>query len=95
MRIGIGFILARAKTTRHAQEDLKPSWMWNEKTLEQWDIEIAGLQRMQEAFSTAEFNRNSTRAALDAGLQDFRAVGVFLRGGKRARRIGVMSAIVA
>jgi hypothetical protein len=70
MRIGIGFILARAKTTRHAQEDLKPSWMWNEKTLEQWDLEIAGLQRMQEAFSTAEFSRNSARAALDADLQD-------------------------
>ena len=70
MRIGIGFILDRAKTTRHAQEDLKFSWMWNEKTLEQWDNEIAGLQRMQEAFSTAEFSRNSTRAALDADLQD-------------------------
>jgi hypothetical protein len=70
MRIGIGFILDRAKTTRHAQEDLKPSWMWNEKTLEQWDNEISDLQRMQEAFSTAEFSRNSTRGALDSDLQD-------------------------
>jgi hypothetical protein len=70
MRIGIGFILARAITTRHAQEDLKPSWMWNEKTLEQWDSEIEDLQRMQETCSTAVFNRNSTRAALNADLQD-------------------------
>ena len=70
MRIGIGFILVRATTTRHAQEDLKCSWMWNEKTLEQWDNEIAGLQKMQEALSTAEFSRNSIRAELDSDLQD-------------------------
>jgi hypothetical protein len=70
MRIGIGFILDRAKTTRHVQEDLKPSWMWKERTLEQWDNEISGLQRMQEEFSAAEFSRNSTRAALDTNLQD-------------------------
>jgi hypothetical protein len=44
--------------------------MWNEKIFEQWDNEIADLQRMQEVFSAAEFSRNSTRTALDADLQD-------------------------
>jgi hypothetical protein len=32
MSKGIDLIVERAKTTRHAQEDLKPSWMWNEAT---------------------------------------------------------------
>jgi hypothetical protein len=72
MGAGIHIIIVRAKTTRHAQEDLKSSWIWNEKTLEQWDNEIAELQRMQETCSSAKFVRNSARAALDAGLQEMR-----------------------
>ena len=68
MKSGINIIIARAKTTRHAQEDLKSSWIWNEMTLDQWDNEIADLQRMQEICSSAKFARNSARAALDAGL---------------------------
>jgi hypothetical protein len=47
MRMGIDFIITRAKTTRHAQEDLKFSWMWNEMNLDQWDNQIAELQRTQ------------------------------------------------
>jgi hypothetical protein len=70
MRAGINFIITRAKTTRHAQEDLKSIWIWNERTLDQWDNEIADLQRMQETCSSAKFARNSARAALDAGLQE-------------------------
>jgi hypothetical protein len=70
MRIGNDFILMRAKITRHVQSDIKASWMWSEKTLEQWDHEIAGLQRMQEIFSEAGYMRNSTRAELDAALKD-------------------------
>jgi hypothetical protein len=70
MKTGVSFIVTRAKTTRHAQEDLKSSWMWNETSLDQWDNEIADLQRMQEICSSAEFTRNSARAALDAGLQE-------------------------
>jgi hypothetical protein len=70
MRAGIDFIITRATTTRHAQEDLKSSWMWNEMTLDQWDNEIADLQRMREICSSAVFARNSARAALDAGLQE-------------------------
>ena len=56
--------------TRHAQEDLKAVWMWNESTLDQWDSQIADLDRTQEIFSSASFARNSARAALDAGLQE-------------------------
>ena len=72
MKTRISFIITRAKTTRHAQEDLKSSWMWNEMTLDQWDSEIADLQRMGEICSSAKFTRNSARAALDAGLQEMR-----------------------
>jgi hypothetical protein len=70
MRAGISYIITRAKTTRHAQEDLKSSWMWNETTLDQWDNEIVDLQRMQEICSSTKFTRNSARAALNAGLQE-------------------------
>jgi hypothetical protein len=70
MKTGIDFIITRAKTTRHAQEDLKSIWTWNERTLDQWDNEIADLQRIQEICSSAKFARNSARAALDAGLQE-------------------------
>ena len=65
-----GINIARAKSTRHAQEDLKSSWIWNEMTLDQWDNEIADLQRMQEICSSAKFARNSARAALDTGLEE-------------------------
>jgi hypothetical protein len=70
MKSRITIIIARAKTTRHAQEDLKSGWTWNEMTLDQWDNEIADLQRMQEICSSAKFTRNSMRAALDADLQE-------------------------
>jgi hypothetical protein len=70
MRATINFIITRAKTTRHAQEDLKSGWTWNEMTLEQWDNTIADLQRMQEICSSAKFALNSARAALDADLQE-------------------------
>jgi hypothetical protein len=70
MRTGINFTITRAKTTRHAQEDLKSIWLWNERTLDQWDNEIADLQRIQEICSSARFARNSARAALDASLQE-------------------------
>jgi hypothetical protein len=64
MKSGIATIIARAKITRHTQEDLKSSWIWNEMTLDQWDNEIADLQRMQEMCSSAKFARDSSRAAL-------------------------------
>jgi hypothetical protein len=70
MKIHVDSIITRAKTTRHAQEDLKSSKTWNEKTLDQWDNDIADLQKTQQVYSTAEFTRNSTRAALDAALQE-------------------------
>jgi hypothetical protein len=72
MSKGIDLIVARAETTRHAQEDLKPSWMWNEATLDQWDKEIAEVQGLQQICSSARFTRNKARAALDAGLQEIR-----------------------
>jgi hypothetical protein len=70
MRAGIDLIVKRAKITRHAQEDLKASWIWNEATLDQWDKEIADVQGMQKICSSARFARNSARAALDASLQE-------------------------
>ena len=70
MKTRISFIITRAKTTRHAQENLKSSWMWNEMTLDQWDNEIANLQRLAEICSSARFTRNGARAALDASMQE-------------------------
>lgn len=70
MRSGINAVICRALTTRHAQEDVQSSWIWNEKSLEQWDNEIVDIQRAREVCSAAKFNRNSTRAALDAKLGD-------------------------
>ena len=72
MKAANPLIITRAKTTRHAQENLKSVWVWNERTLDQWDSEIADLQRIQEVCSSARFARNSARAALDAGLQEMR-----------------------
>jgi hypothetical protein len=70
MKTSIELIINRSKATRHVQESIQSSWKWNEKTLEQWDNEISGLEKMQDACSTAKFTLNSARAALDAGLQD-------------------------
>ena len=70
MRTAVKCVITRARTTRHAQEALKTKWIWNEKTLDQWDSDIADLQRMQEQCSSAKFTKNSARAALDAGLEE-------------------------
>jgi len=72
MKKEINLVVTRAKTTRHAQEDLKSIWIWNERTLYQWDNEIADLQKIQELCSSAKFDRNSARAALDDGMQEMR-----------------------
>jgi hypothetical protein len=70
MRTGIELILTRAKATRHAQESIKAGWVWEEKTPEQWDGDIDSLEKLQEVLSTAEIDRNTTRAALDTALLD-------------------------
>jgi hypothetical protein len=70
MRTGIDLIVKRAKTTRHAQDDLKARWMWSEANLDQWDKEIADIEGLQIICSSARFARNSARAALDASLEE-------------------------
>jgi hypothetical protein len=49
MRVRIDHIPTRAKHMRPVQKDLKSRWMWNEKTLDPWDQEIAGLQRVSDS----------------------------------------------
>jgi hypothetical protein len=44
--------------------------VWSEKSLAQWDSDIAGIRKMQETCMTTEVIRTGARAALDSGLQD-------------------------
>jgi len=66
----ISTIVSRAEITRHTQQDIQAAWVWSEKSLAQWDSDIAGIRKMQETCMTTEVLRTGARAALDSGLQE-------------------------
>lgn len=63
------FTLDRAQKTRGAQDESKAQWLWSEKTLAQWDADIAALEKQNEtlAATTAAMlaKRGETDTALD------------------------------
>jgi hypothetical protein len=70
MAQNIEFTLQRAVATRAAQTSLSPGWVWEEKTLVQWDTSITGLETQMETETDAEAEmiakRGETDAAIDA-----------------------------
>jgi hypothetical protein len=68
----ISTIVSRAEITRHTQQDIQATWAWIEKSLAQWDRDIADIRKMQETCMTTEVIRTGARAALASSLQDMR-----------------------
>ena len=70
MAENITFTLQRAQATRAVQAAIAGSWVWEEKTILQWDADIAALIAQMETTQDAEADYLATRgtayAAIDA-----------------------------
>ena len=70
MAENIPFTLQRAQATRAVQASIAGSWVWEEKTVAQWDTAIAALITQTEAAQDAEADylakRGEAYAAIDA-----------------------------
>lgn len=68
MSKNIEFTLQRAVATRAAQVSLSPGWLWDEKTLLQWDNAITGLENQMEAETDTEAEMIAKRGETDAAI---------------------------
>ena len=66
----LDFILARAVATRAAQDSLKATWTWEEKTLQAWDADIAALRLARENDTKAETALVERRAEFHAATDE-------------------------
>ncbi len=93
----LDFILARAVATRAAQDSLKATWTWKEKTLQAWDADIAALRLAHENDTRAETalieRRAEFHAATDALHRDTMQALALLK--VRYRNDPAKSAVVA
>lgn len=64
----IDFIRQRAQATRSAQDQLAPTWVWEGKTVVQWDAEVAAFEASMQQAAAAEAERLAVRGSLDASL---------------------------
>lgn len=62
------FTLNRAQKTRDAQDEIKAKWLWSEKTLAQWDADIAALKAQNETLATTTAAMLDKRAETDTAL---------------------------
>jgi hypothetical protein len=51
--ISVDFVKTRALATRSTQASIATSWSWSKKTLAQWDADIAAIEQLITAESTA------------------------------------------
>lgn len=50
----VDFILARAQATRDVQAQIAETWLWGDKTVQQWDTDIAAVRAARNDDSAAE-----------------------------------------
>lgn len=62
------FTLDRAQKTRDAQDEIKAKWLWSEKTLAQWDADIAALTGQNETLATTTAAMLAKRGETDTAL---------------------------
>jgi len=68
MANNVAFALERALATRAAQEIIAGTWVWEEKTVAQWDTQIAAFIAQKEAEQDADAAMLAQRGTLDTGL---------------------------
>lgn len=66
----IALTLARARATRSAQNSVKDVWVWDEKTIADWDAAIADAQAGTQAVDAGEADLLARRGSLDKALDD-------------------------
>lgn len=74
MSESIDFVLQRSQATRAAQAAILLVWVWEEKTLAQWDSTIAAFILQMEAVEDADADLLGKRGDLDAGLEALRSL---------------------
>jgi len=70
MANSVEFVLKRAVATRNAQESVQPAWVWDEKTVPQWNADIKTVQTREQAVADGEARLLARRGPLDAALDD-------------------------
>lgn len=74
MSDSLDFCLQRAQATRAAQAAIILVWVWEEKSLAQWDAAIAALILQIEAVEDADADTLGKRGDLDAALDALRSL---------------------
>jgi hypothetical protein len=69
----IPFVLERAEATRNAQSEIATAWVWPEKTVLQWDADIADLKARQLAELQARVALQSQNELWDSALDEIAA----------------------
>ena len=74
MSDSIDFVLHRAQASRAAQAAIATGWVWEEKTVAQWDSGIAAFILQMEAVEDAAADALGKRGDLDAALEALRSL---------------------
>jgi hypothetical protein len=74
MSESLEFVLQRAQGTRAAQAAILLAWVWEEKTLVQWDSSIAAFVLQMEAVEDADADVLGKRGELDAAIEALRSL---------------------
>lgn len=74
MSESLDFVLQRSQATRAVQAAILLIWVWEEKTLAQWDSSIAAFVLQMEAVEDADADVLGKRGELDAALEALRSL---------------------
>lgn len=74
MSESLDFVLQRAQGTRAAQAAILLVWVWEEKTLPQWDSSIAAFVLQMEGVEDADADTLGKRGDLDAAIEALRSL---------------------
>src|ERR1043165_7692639 len=66
----IDFVLERAQATCAVQTQMAGTWVWDEKTVAQWNTEIAAVIAQKEASEDAAADMKTARGSMDGGIDD-------------------------
>ena len=87
MAKNIEFVQQRTIATRAAQVDLAAEWVWEEKTVANWDTDLTLLNTLMEAEQDAEAAMLASRGETDAALDQLHSLtGRCLRMAKNRYR---------
>ena len=66
------FVLRRAKVTRKAQETVKKKWLWERKSLLDWDTDIRAVEDQEAIAADSDAALTAVHTILTTGYRDLR-----------------------